>query len=459
MAANDELIRLVLQLTGSKDIDEAAGKLDNLKTKLEKADDASKALNKTSGNTGQSLLQTGRVVQDFAQGGLGGVLNNIEGLTMALGLGSGLAGVFTVLGVAALTLGPSIKSAFKSLIDGSNEVPKSTDQVTAMTVALKQNKEALEELSKQQSLTNTELKEFNRLTDESIELEKKVEEAKAKKAQAAKLDALRPQGAADAERERATELEATFGGRNTDAMAKTVQDRIEAELERSLQQLRDLPPPDQRDFVGQQTRRNLTKKIGRLEGLKARGGKDIIGGAIVGGKTQDIETATEFMPVGPDRTAMRSVLPGEIEAWDKEQEAIQEGHDRAREARIKRQERAAKKRAADKKIDDLNEQGRDASREQSDWAHKDFQERLKEAREASNEVAKQARRAEPHTDAPRLQMMPQNASDAEIRHITLSNQAALNEMMAQDRQRLLMMGRDVQRGIQRNRTQQNAGTW
>lgn len=57
---------------------------------------------------GQSALQTGRIAQDFAQGGVGGVINNLEGLAMALGGGPGLAGVMTALGVGFLIFKPQI---------------------------------------------------------------------------------------------------------------------------------------------------------------------------------------------------------------------------------------------------------------------------------------------------------------------------------------------------------------
>lgn len=77
------------------------------------ADSTTKATKGMAG-FGQSALQTGRVVQDFAQGGIGGILNNIEGLTMALGLGTGLAGVLTILGVVLNTFKPQIAEFIKS---------------------------------------------------------------------------------------------------------------------------------------------------------------------------------------------------------------------------------------------------------------------------------------------------------------------------------------------------------
>lgn len=70
---------------------------------------------------GQSALQTGRVVQDFVQGGIGGILNNIEGLSQALGGGPGLAGVMTIVGVAAFIAMPHIQKFLDSL---SSDEPK-----------------------------------------------------------------------------------------------------------------------------------------------------------------------------------------------------------------------------------------------------------------------------------------------------------------------------------------------
>jgi hypothetical protein len=139
---DDQKIRLILETLGADDIarlrvmlgevraegPQAAAALgqtqmaaaalgEQAETAADKVDRVDTASKKASGGVagfGQSALQTGRVVQDFAQGGIGGVLNNIEGLTMALGLGSGLAGVLTIAGVAALVAGPQIKAFFSS---------------------------------------------------------------------------------------------------------------------------------------------------------------------------------------------------------------------------------------------------------------------------------------------------------------------------------------------------------
>ena len=89
---------------------------------------------------GQTMLQSGRFVQDFAQGGLGGVLNNIEGLTQALGLGNGLAGILTIVGVGFMLLKPHIEEFWKALNSGSTKDVLSTfETLTKRIKELKDN--------------------------------------------------------------------------------------------------------------------------------------------------------------------------------------------------------------------------------------------------------------------------------------------------------------------------------
>jgi len=59
---------------------------------------------------GQATMQASRAFQDL-QFGVAGVLNNIEGLVMSLGGGAGLAGVLTLVGVAASILIPKLTAA------------------------------------------------------------------------------------------------------------------------------------------------------------------------------------------------------------------------------------------------------------------------------------------------------------------------------------------------------------
>jgi hypothetical protein len=56
-------------------------------------------------------------------------LNNIEGLTMALGLGSGLAGILTILGVGLSLAGPKIKEFIESFVGGPEKAQGFIDKV------------------------------------------------------------------------------------------------------------------------------------------------------------------------------------------------------------------------------------------------------------------------------------------------------------------------------------------
>lgn len=74
------------------------------------------------GRAGQSTrdvnmltLEAGRIFQDVYQGGLGGGLNNIERVTASLGLGGGMAGALTTLGVLLFAFQDQIKDSAKAL--------------------------------------------------------------------------------------------------------------------------------------------------------------------------------------------------------------------------------------------------------------------------------------------------------------------------------------------------------
>lgn len=182
---NEEIIRLTLEVKGddglrdlARDATEAAGKL---KQTGEAADKASKS----SANLGQSLLQGGRAIQDFAQGGLGGILNNIEGIAAALGLGAGVAGAATVAGVAFAVAGPPILNFLKSLGASEKDIKPIAERINGVA-------EALKGLAEKTKLSNAETAEYIRLAQESGKLDK---EAAANKERLAAM-AAQPQGAA-----------------------------------------------------------------------------------------------------------------------------------------------------------------------------------------------------------------------------------------------------------------------
>jgi hypothetical protein len=147
--ADQETIRLVMEVVGEEEVKrltsavdkqrasvlelaktygvhdarvmQSAQTLRGLKTQLDSLErSAGQATNKMAG-MGQSLLQGGRALQDFSQGGFLGVINNIEGVVMALGGTAGLAGILTAVGVAAMVATPYIKEFFATL---GNDGPK-----------------------------------------------------------------------------------------------------------------------------------------------------------------------------------------------------------------------------------------------------------------------------------------------------------------------------------------------
>jgi hypothetical protein len=180
---NDTVIKLLLDMGASgANVEDVRKKLEQLKPSLESAAAAGDKLEASSkkaaggvAGMGQSLLQTGRVVQDFSQGGLGGILNNIEGLTMALGQGPGLAGVLTVAGVAFMLLKKPVSDLMESMGGGADAADHLADAVSKLTDANKKLKEQLGELAASSDANVKRLTEENQLLERQV----KIREARA----------------------------------------------------------------------------------------------------------------------------------------------------------------------------------------------------------------------------------------------------------------------------------------
>lgn len=206
MGQNDERIVLGLDVSGvKKGAEEASTAFKKVGEAAEatgqKMADATGKASKGTADFGRSALEVGRVAQDFAQGGIGGIINNLEGLARALGGGPGLAGVATLAGVAFLTLRKPVGDFFDSLINGSNQAPKATDALARMNEELDRGKTRLKELGGEQTLTNAELAEYKKLTEDVVGLEK---EANAEREKRNALEAQRKKEAApDAESQKA----------------------------------------------------------------------------------------------------------------------------------------------------------------------------------------------------------------------------------------------------------------
>lgn len=115
---------------------------------------------------GQSALQTGRVVQDFVQGGIGGILNNIEGLSQALGGGPGLAGVLTIVGVAAFIAAPHIQKFLDSL---------SSDEPKTFAEEMGKIEERIKELTNKKHKIAVDYEDLEKAKDQ-LEAMKKIEQ-------------------------------------------------------------------------------------------------------------------------------------------------------------------------------------------------------------------------------------------------------------------------------------------
>lgn len=64
---------------------------------------------------GTQVLYASRGLQDFQAAGMMGIANNLEQIAMSMGLGAGVAGAATVLGVAVQTMGPHVVTWLKTL--------------------------------------------------------------------------------------------------------------------------------------------------------------------------------------------------------------------------------------------------------------------------------------------------------------------------------------------------------
>lgn len=71
---------------------------------------AGQASAKGGANMNMAILQASRGIQDFQAAGLMGIVNNVEGIASAFGLGAGVAGMVTLAAVAIQSLSPIIQS-------------------------------------------------------------------------------------------------------------------------------------------------------------------------------------------------------------------------------------------------------------------------------------------------------------------------------------------------------------
>lgn len=180
---SDEIIKLILETKGVEGLKTLATAAQEAADKMEVAARASEDFEgktvKSSANSGRSMLELGRILQDFSQGGVAGVINNVEGLVTSLGGTAGLAGAITAVGVAFFVLQPYIRTFIDSLGETKAKIPETTSSVDALSAAYAKNKKELEELRDKQKLTSDELARYNELTQEQVKLQQQQENARA----------------------------------------------------------------------------------------------------------------------------------------------------------------------------------------------------------------------------------------------------------------------------------------
>lgn len=177
---NDETIRLILDLSqSSKDANDFKQKIDDLGVSFKRADEGGAKLTasqkeaaKASAEMQRGFLSLTNAAQDFQAAGLNGILNNIPQIVTQFGGTAGLAAAIGGVAVACYAGSKAFNALWAAVVDGSNDVPKSTDALKNLNDELKTNKDRLKELSDQGTLTNAQLAEYNRLTEKTVELER-----------------------------------------------------------------------------------------------------------------------------------------------------------------------------------------------------------------------------------------------------------------------------------------------
>jgi hypothetical protein len=292
-------------------------------------------------NMGSTVRDSGRIFQDFMQGGMGGILNNIEGFTVSLGLGTGLAGAFTILATAATFAGPPIYHYFEGLLAGANDVPKATDAVKRLSEELEKNGKRLDELKDKQKLTNAELVEFTKLTARATALEKAAEAAREQVAANKSLKDLKPDAVLQNQKDSAKALQALApAGPAQESMVKAMAEGLRQASDAALEQAQNnvnqyagvkdgtaqAPARDEalRQFRFYQERAGNTPAA---QAANAKDARELLARAAQDGKAADVERLGRLAQRAPEvfsdtqRYAIRRAQPGAAKAEDETADA------------------------------------------------------------------------------------------------------------------------------------------
>jgi hypothetical protein len=275
----------------------------------------------------QGALDTARAVQDFTQGGFGGILNNLEGLGRGLpallknpmSLLTSLPTVLTLVGVGLYTFGGQVYQAFRHFALGSNEIPKATDALGQIDGRLKDVTKQLDAYREAHVLTNWELKEYNRLSAEQVVLERQKGQALLDVANAKKFAESNP-GKEEDEKKRAEMFGTTLGTPQQreemvrsieSALPKDVRIKLAAELQGSIRAQQEFAAGDSvansGDLQRQSHRNTLAQRTDKArEALQAENkrqedeARKIAVDAVTGGSAGARRTILDLQARRPD---------------------------------------------------------------------------------------------------------------------------------------------------------------
>lgn len=185
------------------------------------------AESKAASGKARSLLELSRIAQD-AQYGLGGVVNNVEGLALALGLGTGLTGVIAGLAAGIQLAGPAILEWFEKLDTAGASLKDNVATLERASVAIgggySSNAENAEEIERKRQETLRREKEhfedLNKALERRLELANAIREAEAaaeqraaasKSADLAAQNLPEAQAAMEADRAKREQLTSQYG--------------------------------------------------------------------------------------------------------------------------------------------------------------------------------------------------------------------------------------------------------
>lgn len=235
LRANEQALRIIESANRkqAESMEDLARAEDRAAASASKVGKAVKESGQDMGKARAGVLDLSRAVQDFAQGGVGGILNNLEGVGRAipailadpLALISSVPAILTTVGTALYIFGPKVWHAFEGFVGGSNAIPPATTALQRLEGKLGEVTKQLDAMREKQTLTNAELVIYNGLTAYQIQLEKQKTAEMQKQADVQALRKLKAPGADEAQRERAEVVQSAVGGKQ-----KETEDALAAQL-------------------------------------------------------------------------------------------------------------------------------------------------------------------------------------------------------------------------------------